>query len=247
MTQHNFIIANGDTDSISFKKADEKPFTPEEQEQLLVELNALMPEFIVWKNDKHYRRLIVFAAKNYVMDDGKKVTIKGNSLKATKKEPALREFIQEVVNLLLKDKKDQVLFLYLEYVRKIINLKDIQPWCFKATITKKVLDPETAFNQKILKAVQNTPVSEGDKVHLFYKEDESLCLREKFTGEFNRKRLLGKLKASIKIFRNVMDVSLFPDMRLKRNGIHLAKMTIQRMSVAPPPPTPTGMVVRTNV
>lgn len=246
MTQHNFIIANGDTDSISFKKADEKPFTSEEQAELLAELNALMPEFIVWKNDKTYRRLIVFAAKNYVMDDGKKVTFKGNSLKATRKEPALREFLKEVVTFLLKDRKDQIFFLYMDYVRRIMSLTDINPWCFKATVTKKVLEPQTVFNQKILKAIGNSPVSEGDKVYLFYREDGSLCLREEFKGECDRSRLLGKLRDTIETFRNVIDVGLFPDLTLKRNQEELAKLNPPKSQprTVTTPRVPTGIVTR---
>lgn len=214
---HNFIIANGDTDSISFKKPDEKPFTPEEQEALLEELNALMPKGIVWKNDKFYRRMIVLAAKNYVLDDGKKITFKGNSIKATKKEPALKAFIKEVIDLLLKDRKEQVIFLYLKKAMEISTLIGIDGWCFKATVTKKVLEPTTTFNQKIKDAIGNTPVSEGDKIYLFYREDGSLCLRENFAGNFDRVVLLRKLKDTMKVFRNILDVDLFPNLTLKRN------------------------------
>lgn len=238
MKLHDFIIANGDTDSISFKKADEKPFTEEEQEQLLAELNSFMPEGILWKNDKHYRRVIVFKAKNYVMDDGKKVKIKGSGLKASKKEPALREFIKEVIDLLLKDKKDQVFFLYLDYVRRILNLKDIAPWCFKVTVTKKVLEPTTTFNQKVLDAVGRTPVSEGDKIYLFYREDESLCLRENFKGDCDRMRLIGKLRDTLEVFGNVFDTDLFPDFTLKRNQEQLAKILQVEPKIALQPTIP---------
>ncbi len=222
---HNFIIANGDTDSIAFKKHDEKPFTKEEREALLVELNALMPENIVWKDDNHYRRLIVFRAKNYVMDDGKKVKIKGNALKATKKEPALKQFIREVIDLLLKDKKEQVLFLYLGKVQEILNLADISQWCFKVTVTKKVLNPEGTFQKKQLEAIGNFPVSEGDKVYMFFAEDGSLCLRENFKGQCDKSKLLGKLRDTIEVFSTVFDVGLFPDLTLRRNQELLASLT----------------------
>ncbi len=214
---HNFIIANGDTDSIAFKKSDEKLFTEEEQAALLAEINSLMPNQIVWKNDKTYRRFIVFKAKNYVMDDGKTVKIKGSALKGSKKEPALQAFTKEVIDLLLKDKKDRVYSLYLEYVSKILNLKDISPWCFKATVTKKVLDPTTTFNQKVLTAIGNTAVNEGDKVYMFFTADGSLCLREHFKGNADLSVLLGKLRDTMEIFTNVIDVDLFPDLTLKRN------------------------------
>lgn len=224
---HNFIIANGDTDSIAFKKPDEKPFTPEERSALLEELNSLMSDNIVWKDDNHFRRFIVFKAKNYVMDDGKKVKIKGSALKASKKEPALRLFIRDVIDLLLKDKKEQVIFVYLQKAIEIGKLTDITPWCFKATVTKKVLEPTTTFNKKVLDAIGRRPVSEGDKVYLFYKEDGSLCLRENFSGEFDRFKLLGKLRDTIEVFGNVFDVNLFPDLKIKRNEELLSSLGIQ--------------------
>ncbi len=231
--QHNFIIANGDTDSIAFKKPNEKPFTPEEQDALLAELNSLMPQFIVWKNDKHYRRLIVFKAKNYVMDDGKTVKIKGSALKGSKKEPALQTFTKEVIELLLKDRKDRVFSLYMDYVSKILNLVDVTPWCFKATVTRKVLEPTTTFNQKVLTAIGNFPVNEGDKVYLFFTADGSLCLRENFKGNCDLTTLLGKLRDTMEVFANVLDVDLFPDLTLKRNQDLLASLTKPRLVSVP--------------
>lgn len=224
--QHNFILANGDTDSIAFKKPDQSPFTPEEQEALLKELNALMPPHIVWKNDKHYRRFIVFAAKNYALDDGKKVKIKGNSIKATKKGPALRRFIREVVDALLADRKSHVFWIYLNYAKQILELTDIAEWCFKVTVTKSVLEPKVTFQKKILAAIGNTPVREGDKIYCFYKPDESICLRENFTGEFCRDRLLKNLYDSLNVFGRVLDTDLFPNFATKKGKELLASLSI---------------------
>jgi hypothetical protein len=240
---HNFIIVNGDTDSIAFKKPDETPFTPEEQEHLLAEINSQMPKGVEWKNDKTFRRFIVFAAKNYVLDDGKKVKIKGNSLKATKKAPELRAFIREIVDLLLKDKKEQVIFAYLAKAMQIGRLKSIAGWCFKATVTKKVLKPseKATFQKKILSAIGDTPVSEGDKIYLFYREDESLCLEQDFKGDFSKDRLLGALKDTMQVFRRVLDVELFPDLTLKRNKALLSALGLKEAE--PPkalPPVPSG-------
>jgi DNA polymerase elongation subunit (family B) len=194
-----------------------KPFSDEEREALLAEINSLMPANIVWKDDKHYRRFIVFRAKNYVTDDGKKVKLKGSALKATKKEPALKKFLRDVIDLLLTDRKDQVLFHYLNMVNEIENITDITPWCFKATVTRKVLEPTTVFNKKILDAIGDYPVSEGDKVYLFYKTDGSLCLRENFAGEFDIDRFYKKLRDTMEVFEHVFDVELFPDLSLRRN------------------------------
>lgn len=241
MQCHNFVIVNGDTDSISFKKQDEKPFTEEEQAVLLTEINSYLPANIIFKNDKHYRRVIVFKAKNYVLDDGKKVKIKGSALKGSKKEPALKDFTREVIDLLLKDRKEQVLFAYIKKCNEIRSLKDITPWCFKVTVTKKVLDPQATFQKKIKDAIGNTPVSEGDKVYMFFKPDGSLCLRENFTGEFDEKVLLGKLRDTLDVFGNVFDVDLFPDLTLRRNSELLESLQVGKYhpnlgkSLTPPP------------
>lgn len=229
MNSHDFIIANGDTDSIAFRKPDEKPFTQEEQDALLSELNALMPEHIVWKNDKHYRRLIVFKAKNYVMDDGKKVKIKGSALKGSKKEPALRDFINLIIDLLLKDRKDQILLAYLSKAREILEFKDVSPWCFKATVTKKVLEPSTTFNQKIRDAISTFPISEGDKIYLYFKEDGSLSLRQNYHNNCDRMKLLGKLRDTMEVFGNVLDVEMFPDLTLKKNRVLIDFITINKI------------------
>lgn len=235
MKQHNFIIVGGDTDSIAFKKPDEKSFTETEREALLFEINSLMPENVVWKDDKFYRRFIVFKSKNYVMDDGKTVKIKGSGLKGSKKEPTLQKFIREIIDLLLTDKKDQVLFAYLAKVNEINALTEIGPWCFKVTVTKKVLDPETTFNKKVKSAIGQSPVSEGDKVYLFFKEDKSLCLRENFDGSFDRNRLLGKLRDTLQIFENVLDVDLIPDLTKKRSIEGLESLGIQFKGQQPRP------------
>lgn len=239
MTRHNFEIVNGDTDSIAFKKRDGKPFSEDEQAALLAELNAQMSHHIVWKNDKHYRRVIVFKAKNYVLDDGEKVKIKGSALKATKKEPALKRLIVDVIDLLLKDRKEQVLFFYLEKVREIINLTDIGPWCFKATVTKKVLEPTTTFNQKIKDAIGKRAVSEGDKVYLFFNSNDELSLREDFNNNVDKNKLIGKLRKTIEVFGNVFDVELFPDLTLKRNRELFEKLnpTLKLTITSPQPIT----------
>lgn len=222
---HNFVIANGDTDSIAFKKPDQTAFSIEERRELLKEINGLMPHGIEWKDDDHFRRVIVFKAKNYVTDNGKKVKVKGSALKGSKKEPALQTFTCEVIDLLLKDRKEQVIFAYLQKANEIMALTDITPWCFKVTVTKKVLDPQATFQKKISAAIGSTPVSEGDKVYLFFKEDGSLCLRENFSGEFDRSVLLGKLRDTMDVFGNVFDVDLFPDLTLKRNQDLLPKLS----------------------
>lgn len=226
---HNFVIVNGDTDSISFKKPDEKPFTDEECSAILNELNSFMPAQVRWEadgaNKGRYRRFIVLKAKNYILDDGKKIKIKGSALKATMKEPALQEFIQKVVDLLLKDRKDRIFDLYKSYASQIVSLSSIDAWCFRKTITKSILNPERTNESRVLDALKGTTYSEGDRVWLFFRTDEEYCLRENFDGTYCKLTLLGKLYDTVCIFSNLLDVDLFPNYSLKRNQSLIGDLT----------------------
>lgn len=218
-TPHNFLISNVDTDSIAFRKADQKAFTEEEQETLLSELNSLMPEKIKWDHDGVYRRFIVLKAKNYLLDDGKNIKIKGSALKATMKEPALQKFIGEVLELLRTDRKAHIFDAYHRIAQQILNVtKDnIREWCAKKTVTKSVLNPERTTERRILDAIKDANLNEGDKFFVFFKTEEELCLMENFDGTYCKFTLLGKLFDTIKIFSNILDIELFPNYSLKKN------------------------------
>src|ERR1043165_2986458 len=93
MKQYNFNIGPTDTDSISFCKMDGGAFSEQERAALLAEINKLSPEFIEWEDDNYYEVCIALKAKNYVLYDGKKKTVKGSAFKSSGKEPAMKEFM----------------------------------------------------------------------------------------------------------------------------------------------------------
>lgn len=99
---HNFNIGPTDTDSISFCKKDGSPFSKEEQTILLNEINDISPEFIEWEDDGYYQTCIVLKAKNYILWDGEKMTIKGSSFKTATKELALKQMMLDIVQVLLE-------------------------------------------------------------------------------------------------------------------------------------------------
>jgi len=215
---YDFIVVGGDTDGVAFKKRDQKPFTDEERAALIAELNAQMDQMIHWEDDGVMKRQIVVKAKNYVLvdEDGKR-KIKGSALKATTKEKALQNFISEVIDLMVKDRMDQIYSLYMKYAREIVDLKDITDWCSKKTVTKAVLTSDRTNETRVLEAIGDTPVQEGDKVYVFFKTPEELCLRENFDGTYDRDILLGKLYDSLCVFETVIQTDLFPNLSLKRN------------------------------
>lgn len=205
--QHDFKIVNHDTDSILIAKPDGSAFSKEEKLILLAEINSLMPEKIRWADDGGYDTVVVVKSKNYVLKSGNKIKIKGSALKATMKEPALKQFINEIIQLLLADKKDEIPFLYSAYVSKIMNIRDISEWSFKKTLTKSIINPKRSNESRITSAIEGSEYNEGDKLSLFFKTETEYCLAENFTGEYCRRTLLNKLYKTLCIFETIIDIT----------------------------------------
>lgn len=244
MKQHNFQIVNADTDSISFCKKDRSPFTDKEQKKLLEEINSLMKPGIFWDHDGVFPFVGIVGAKNYIMFDGKKTKIKGSALKATKKEPRLKKFINDIIKCIVDERTEEIQNLYIECAKEIIQINkksDISQWSFKATATKKVIEPTTPFNTKISEALlnHNIPIVEGDKYYLFFKnisevkeveytkkdgkpgkkkvKVQNLELTTHYDGDIDKMVLLNKLFVTIKIFNRVLDITKYPNFKLKKN------------------------------
>ncbi len=235
---YGFVLCNGDTDSIAFKKPDSKAFTREERVELLKDLNSRMDERIKWEDDNHFKKFIVIKAKNYILqDDTNKIKIKGSALKATTKEKALQRFLGEVIDLLLKDRKDRIFYLYQKYANEILNLTSIDDWCSKVTITKAVIGKDATRQAKIRSALEGSDWTEGDKVYLFNRTSDELCLKQNFDGTYDADTLLGKLYDTLTIFETVIDVSLIPNFNLKRNKDLLGEADSRLKLIKLIPPT----------
>ncbi len=217
---HNFILANSDTDSISFCKPDMASFSSEERAGLLAELNSQFPELIKFSDDGYFDTFIVVSSKNYVLWDGKKLKIKGASLKASNKEIFLKDFIKKVIDILLDPNhtQDQIIDLYNTTARECINVTDISRFAFKKTITEAVLTGEGTAELKARLALKyEIGVQQGDKFRVFYLPNSNLCLDKNFKGEYCKKTLLKKLYATTKVFHNLFPISLFTNYSLQVN------------------------------
>lgn len=223
---NNFTLINADTDSIMIAKPDGAPWSKEEQDRFLESLNERFPEKINFEHDGLYKKVIILKAKNYVLKDSKddKVKIKGSGLKDQKKEKKLLEFIGKVIDYLLADKKDELRSLYDQYIKQCFNITDMAPWTKKVTVTDKVLNPERTNEQKILDAIGDKTVQEGDKIYVFFRKDESLCLLENFSGDYDEMVLVEKLWKTLKVFENVIDFAQFPKYHLKKNKAALVEI-----------------------
>lgn len=218
-----FIVPNCDTDSISFCKEDFSEIKEEERIALLKEVNELFPSKIIWEDDGYFKTVIVIKTKNYILYDGKKIKTKGSALKATTKEKALQEFIQNFVQGIL-DQNEDLVGIYNKYASEIMDIKDITRWTTRKTITDKVINGSRENEKKVLRALENVEYEQGDRVYLFYTSNEELCLEENFKGDYHTDRLLQKLFDTIKTFSDIINLEDFPNYKLKKNKDLLTKL-----------------------
>lgn len=217
---HRFILS--DTDSVTFCKEDGSRFTEAEEAELLEGINSLFPENIRFESNGQYDTIVVVAAKNYVLHKvGEPLVIKGSGLKATLKERRLKRFIDEIINVLIHTPEPLVeptiLGLYNEVAREIMDITDITDWCTKKTITSKILKPTRTNEIKVLEAIGDKSVQEGDKIYTYFKNDGSIGLDETFDGDYSKEKLLEKLYKTVVIFKQLLNITLFPNYKLKRN------------------------------
>lgn len=241
---HDFIIGPTDTDSISFCKSDMAPFSEKEQSQFLDELNSIMDSGITFEDDGYFSRILAVAAKNYclVEDGSTKIKMKGSSIKDSKKEPALRVFMDEVIDALLFE-KNTVNEIYLRYVKEAGNITDINRWAIKKSISKKLLEGTRKNETDVLDAIPDlSQVREGDKIFIyraldgerqvvvkgepqFYKktglpkmEPNSYLKQVQFyNNDADKVHYYGRCYATLSIFENVLDISTFLDYSKPKN------------------------------
>jgi len=215
---NNFEMVFVDTDSITFCKPGGEGFSKEEQENLRTSLNTLYPERISWEPNFYAEKVIVLKTKNYVVWAGGKLKVKGSAIKASTKEPALKQFIKDIIQSMLEDRGDYA-EIYHRYAREIAEIRDMSRWVTRKTITDKVLTNIRTNEKKVREAIAGTEYVEGDRIYLYFRPDKSLRLLEHFDGDYCRKSLLRKLWTTAQVFANVIDVKIFfPNLALKKNG-----------------------------
>lgn len=219
MNTHNFKLCNLDTDSISFSKQDGLPFSKEEQENLLMEINSHFPDKIRWEHDGIYDAVIVLKTKNYILLQNGIIKKKGSSLKSSKTEKGLSKFMDEVINILLFKEPEELINVYNKYIKIVNRLTSIDDWSSKKTVTKSVLEPSRTTEQNILDAIGDKPVSMGDKVYVYFTPEKKLKLVEHWTGDHDKIKLMHRLYSTLQIFKNVVDLSVFPKYHLKNKKI----------------------------
>jgi DNA polymerase elongation subunit (family B) len=166
-TPRDFLIVNADTDSITFKKRDETEFSDKEREDLIKEINSLLPEMISYEDDGYFEKMVVTKAKNYVLYDGEKIKYKGSSFKDAKKEPKLKQLMKDVIEQgLIYEEKDWT-DIYKGYVNEVSNIKDIKPWATKKSVTETLQDSDRLTETKVMDAIEGYDLKVGDKVFIY--------------------------------------------------------------------------------
>ena len=242
-TGHCFIIGPTDTDSISFCKRDMSPFSKEEIITLNNEVNKLSPEMIEWEDDGYYDSCLSLKAKNYVLKKGDKYTIKGSALKSSKLEPALKQFLDDLIKDSLNNEGKNLKDIYESYILEAMRPNDISRWCKKITVTKPVLesanDPEARKNEAdVWDAIKDKQCQEGDKIYVYpvIKEiiqEEKVSAKGKVTiknievtglkciddynNDVNPMKLIERVYSTACILDNIVDESTFIDYTLVKN------------------------------
>lgn len=213
-----YQVPKGDTDSITMWK-NNTPFTETEVDNLIKEINGMLPEEINFELDAFYDCIVVFKAKNYAYREGEKISTKGSAIKASTKSPALKEFIKKILDCLLYDASHQhISKLYKSYAGEIKQINDIKRWAARKTLSSTMQESERANETKVMEALEGSDYQEGDRFWVYYKPDDSLGLVENFDGQYNSTRLYKNLYDTIKIFETVIPVKeLCLNYSLKRN------------------------------
>lgn len=237
-----YTISNCDTDSISFSTG--KDLTEQERKDILNNLNSCFPSAIHFEDDGYYRKVCILKAKNYILWDGKKLKLKGSSLKDMKKELALKEMMNRMIEVIINGQENKLISIYKTYIKEAKNPGDIRRWASKKTVTKAVLncasDPTARLNErKVYEAVKDIPgLQEGDKVLIYpcilnkqiittqlkngkIKEkviiDTGLKSVDNWDGDHDSDKLVERVVDTVDIFSGVVDANQFVDYTLVKN------------------------------
>lgn len=248
MKSYDYQMVNTDTDAIMICKPDQSPWTKEEQEKFLNELNAQFPELITFEHDGVFESVIVVKAKNYILlpEGETEVELKGSSIKDQKKEPAMLEMMKKIINEMVYENRIEVIReIYKTYVKEALNVEDISRWSQKKTITESITNcektPGRKQEQDVWNAVKMDNYQQGDKVFVYptilgknivsgrisektgkpLKDKEEIITGLKqvkdWNNDHNIEHLLKRCYATLKIFKNVLDMDTFMDYSKKSN------------------------------
>jgi len=141
-----------DTDGIYFKPPD--GCATEEAEQALVQrISQKLPEGIEVELDGRYRSMFAYKTKNYALQEyGGRIIIKGSGLRSRGLEPYLREFMRDIIELLLTGKAGMVERLFDQYLARLRSRGLDVTWVARSETLNESPD---SYREKLLSGKRN--------------------------------------------------------------------------------------------
>jgi DNA polymerase I len=124
-----------------------------ESESLIQSMAAILPEGIEVELDGHFQAMFSYKMKNYALlsDDGK-LTVKGSGLRSRGLERFQRQFLRDLIMLLLKGEHEKIIPLYESILSKIENHQlDVAEFCKTETLSETL----ASYQQKIREKKRN--------------------------------------------------------------------------------------------
>jgi DNA polymerase, archaea type len=133
-------IIEVDTDGIYFAPPDSVT-TEVDAQRLIADLAAILPKGIELELDGRYPAMFSYKTKNYaLLDDQGRLRIKGSGLRSRGLEPFQREWLEEMLLLLLKGKQEDIPKLYERYLDNIEQHRKEISWLAKTETLQDSLD-----------------------------------------------------------------------------------------------------------
>jgi len=144
-----------DTDGIYFVPPDSVK-TEADEERLIANLAAILPKGIELELDGRYPAMFSYKMKNYaLLDDQGRLRIKGSALRSRGLELLQREWLEEMLLLLLKDEREKIPQLLERYLDDIDQHRKEVSWLAKTETLQESLE---TYHAK-LKAQKRNPAA----------------------------------------------------------------------------------------
>ena len=133
-------IIEVDTDGIYFVPP-ENVKSSEDEEKLIAGLGEILPKGIGLELDGRYPAMFSYKVKNYaLLDEQGRLCIKGSGLRSRGLELFQREWLEEMLRLLLKAEKEKIPELYARYADDIANHRKDIYWLAKTETLQDSLE-----------------------------------------------------------------------------------------------------------
>jgi len=140
LKQKGAKIIEVDTDGIYFVPP-QSIRTPADEEDLIAKLGAILPKGIELELDGRYPAMFSYKMKNYaLLDEQGRLRIKGSGLRSRGLELFQREWLEEMLALLLKDERNKIPELYRRYLDDLENHRKDVSWIAKTETLQDSLD-----------------------------------------------------------------------------------------------------------